>query len=995
MLRRSDIRLLGVVALALASGGVLHQATATDCCRGNVQEEWVARYEGPGGGWDHAFDLGVDGSGNVYVTGRSEGSGTGNDYATIKYGPDGTEQWVARYDGPASGSDWAWALAIDGLDHVYVTGRSYGSSTGYDYTTIKYAPDGTERWVARYDGPSSSSDTAWDLAIDASDNVYVTGGSYGSGLRTDYATIKYRPDGTERWVARYDGPAGGGDQASALAVDASGNVYVTGQSEGADTDDDYATVKYGPDGSELWAARYDGPGSGHDNARDLAVDGAGNVYVTGGSCDPGGPDVTECDYVTIKYGPDGTELWVARYDGPGSEFDWPGELAVDGEGNVYVTGQADAGPPADSDFTTIKYSPEGGELWIARYDGPVSGSDQAYDIALDGYGNVYVTGRSGGSGAAPATDYATVKYGPDGTEQWVARYDGQGTIASYDTAVALALDATGGVYITGHSYGSGLRTDYATVKYSPGEPALTSTPTEPATQTATSTPTPTPTMTPTPTDCPPDVCSPTPTPTPTSTPCPPDVCTPTPTPTTTPTPGGANAIALDAVPGGGVDASRVVSGPAPFDVDVMIAAAPTGYAGYQYVMAWDPAVLAFDGQVHLEPTEAGFDLCSENYAPPDRSMAGCVKLGGTTTCTGPVNTVTMHCVSNGWSALHLVAQGEDTTYSKTLALGGVVIPTDLVDASITCQGTPTPTPMPTNTLMPTSTATPTATPTPPPAIRMQKDVTEDPNEIVNDANLWLCETGDCDGPGEGELVIYERVFNVANDPDGAGAYEFQLKFDHKLFDITIDNASWLSNGGTRSVQCDMTVITENWILFGCVSTGPVPGNTTDGILAYITVQPEPDLVNRIRPSNDNGVFDELLDENCEITDPLGHPLEVEGWCCDGIDNDGDTVIDEFGEGLAPGVLPGGMIEECSDFGVTIRILEGDLNLDCAVDVLDQQGSAFRYGATFGTTLYDDWYDLEPWVPDFDIDIKDLQKVFGRDGSTCQNPIPAQPPVPHP
>ncbi len=79
----------------------------------------------------------------------------------------------------------------------------------------------------------------------------------------------------------------------------------------------------------------------------------------------------------------------------------------------------------------------------------------------------------------------------------------------------------------------------------------------------------------------------------------------------------------------------------------------------------------------------------------------------------------------------------------------------------------------------------------------------------------------------------------------------------------------------------------------------------------------------------------------------------------------------------------------------MRILEGDLNLDCAVNVTDEQLIAFRYGSFFGSALYNKWFDLEPALHDLDIDIKDLQKVFGRDGSTCQLPIPAQPPLPPP
>jgi hypothetical protein len=78
---------------------------------------------------------------------------------------------------------------------------------------------------------------------------------------------------------------------------------------------------------------------------------------------------------------------------------------------------------------------------------------------------------------------------------------------------------------------------------------------------------------------------------------------------------------------------------------------------------------------------------------------------------------------------------------------------------------------------------------------------------------------------------------------------------------------------------------------------------------------------------------------------------------------------------------------CSGGSLTVRTLEGDVDLDCNVDVVDNQMIAFRYGAVFGLPIYDPWFDLEPRNADKDIDIKDLQSVFGRNYSTCRNPIP--------
>jgi outer membrane protein assembly factor BamB len=95
-----------------------------------------------------------------------------------------------------------------------------------DYLTIKYSNTGVPLWTARYDGPVSRADYATSIAVDGSGNAYVTGYSRGAGL--DYATIKYNTNGAQQWVARYDGPAHSGDLAFAIALDVSGNVYVTG-----------------------------------------------------------------------------------------------------------------------------------------------------------------------------------------------------------------------------------------------------------------------------------------------------------------------------------------------------------------------------------------------------------------------------------------------------------------------------------------------------------------------------------------------------------------------------------------------------------------------------------------------------------------------------------------------------------------------------------------------------------------------------------------------
>ena len=146
-------------------------------------------------------------------------------------------------NGPGN-RDIAKAIAVDRLGNVYVTGHSDGSGTATDYATIKYDSSGNQLWVSRYNGPVNSGDGAKAIALDSTGNVYVTGYSFGSGTYTDYATVKYDTDGNEVWAARYNGPGNHHDQAQAIAVDSSGNVYVTGDSMGSGTYFDYATIKY-------------------------------------------------------------------------------------------------------------------------------------------------------------------------------------------------------------------------------------------------------------------------------------------------------------------------------------------------------------------------------------------------------------------------------------------------------------------------------------------------------------------------------------------------------------------------------------------------------------------------------------------------------------------------------------------------------------------------------------------------------------------------------
>jgi uncharacterized delta-60 repeat protein len=427
-----------------------------------VDDAWVNRYNGPGNGNDHAYAIVVDGSGNVYVTGLSLGIGTSYDYATVKYYPNGNTGWVSRYNGPRNYVDWAHAIAVDGAGNVYVTGESYGSVAYYDYATIKYYTNGDTAWVRRYNGSGNDYDIAYAIVVDDFGNAYVTGKSWGSGTKYDFATIKYYPDGDTGWVRRYNGPGNGYDEAYAIAIDDSGNIYVTGWSEGSGTGEDYTTIKYYPDGDTAWVRRYNGLGNWSDRAYAIAVDSSGYVYVTGASAQSNQWPITP-DYATFKYDSDGNELWAKRYDGPAHSSDYALCIAVDGSGNVYVSGYS-WGTGTDYDYATIKYYSNGNTAWIRRYDGRGGSADVANDIAIDGYGSVYVTGYSAQLLLYPYDyDYATIRYYGNGSLAWETKYHWAWN--STDWGSAIALDGSGNVYVTGWSYSTDTQDDYATIKY--------------------------------------------------------------------------------------------------------------------------------------------------------------------------------------------------------------------------------------------------------------------------------------------------------------------------------------------------------------------------------------------------------------------------------------------------------------------------------------------------------------------------------------------------
>jgi hypothetical protein len=230
-------------------------------------EAWAQRFTGsPATAYDvtsedDAEKVAVDSSGNVVVAGSSDANVTGYDWLIIKYSGAGVPLWTNRYNGPRNGDDHATALAVDGSGNIYVAGYSTGNASSNDYATIAYSAAGAPLWTNTYNGTGNGDDRANAVALDASANVFVTGYSAGTNS-IDYATVAYSAAGLPLWTNRYGRPVNGANQASDIAVDSSGNVFVTGSSAAGGYD--YATIKYSKTGVPLWTNRYDGPANGDD-----------------------------------------------------------------------------------------------------------------------------------------------------------------------------------------------------------------------------------------------------------------------------------------------------------------------------------------------------------------------------------------------------------------------------------------------------------------------------------------------------------------------------------------------------------------------------------------------------------------------------------------------------------------------------------------------------------------------------------------------------------
>lgn len=363
---------------------------------------------------DEGLAVATGATGSIAVAGRTSAdmaggsSFPGGAYVRL-YTAAGALVWADQFGGDAGAE--AHGVAIDADGNVIVAGSVVGllGSTyngGLDAFVRKYSPSGDVVWTRQFGTPGSDIARAVAAAPDGSFILAGTtlgrlGGPNSGGA--DAYVRKYDPDGNPVWTRQFG--TAGTDLSFGLAVAADESVivvgYTTGDLAGAAAGQGDAFVsKYGRDGDVLWTRQFGTPGN--DSAHAVAVDEAGNVFVAGTAEGAlSGPGMGDLEAYLRKYDANGNIVWTRHIATDLPDEAWG--LAVDAAGNAIVAGSTegnlDAANPGGQDAFVRKFDPDGNMVWSEQFG--TTSYDLVMAAAVDGAGNVILTGFTGGDLAAP------------------------------------------------------------------------------------------------------------------------------------------------------------------------------------------------------------------------------------------------------------------------------------------------------------------------------------------------------------------------------------------------------------------------------------------------------------------------------------------------------------------------------------------------------------------------------------------------------------------
>lgn len=363
----------------------------------NGVELWTNSYDN--GGFDNSKAIVIDAAGNSYITGESDGIGTGRDIITIKISPAGVQLWAMRFNGVANSNDVGNSIVVDPSGDVFVTGYTTNMSGNRDYVTLKYNSSGVLQFSVFYAGAGNQNDEAVAIGLNGN-RLYITGTSVNGSGNSDLVTIRINTNnGNTMWSKSENGTANSNDIAYAL-IPYNNDVVVVGQVNNTTTNNDYITSRYnGNNGNTVWSNVYDFVNT-NGGATALTVDATGNFAVTGIVNNTG-----VYEYHTVLYNNSGVQQWVNKVSTNLPYSNAMPQIDVDPIANhFYVCGQKSG---VGSDIFVYQITPGGNKSWEETYNGTQNGPDAAVDLVVNATGVLYVAGASLNSNAK--YDYTTIK----------------------------------------------------------------------------------------------------------------------------------------------------------------------------------------------------------------------------------------------------------------------------------------------------------------------------------------------------------------------------------------------------------------------------------------------------------------------------------------------------------------------------------------------------------------------------------------------------------
>ena len=334
------------------------------------KQEWETIYEYGDSSRAEANSSCMDKSGNIYVVGFRTGRGSDIvNHVVIKYNSSGVQQWVNTFGEYKNANFFGIAIAVGQSGNIYVTGSTseYGKM---DAVTIKYNSSGAVLWEKKFDGDAHQRDLANSITIDKKGNVLISGLTEDNAKHADILTIKYDSSGTELWHTKFNrGPEsfpitpegyGLGFSRYPIVADVDGNLYLTGEGYTTGKPGNFLTLKYSPEGTMLWSKEY-----GRGAATGLALDAQGNIYITGANWYTQGNQTNWGAGTTLKYNPAGELVWDKLYDTGDSNIDKAIGIVVDDNNDIIIAGYSSNSSVAyDGSMFCVKYSNSGTRQWV-------------------------------------------------------------------------------------------------------------------------------------------------------------------------------------------------------------------------------------------------------------------------------------------------------------------------------------------------------------------------------------------------------------------------------------------------------------------------------------------------------------------------------------------------------------------------------------------------------------------------------------------------------